>query len=74
MKVCEFVELLNECDPDLEVIIARDAYAHTSSPLDYLSCSHVYWACNAYSGAVYGEEQEEQHPYSKPALVLFPKH
>jgi hypothetical protein len=74
MKVKELIEQLSEMDPELEVILQKDAEGNGYSPLAGSDGDCVYEAESTYHGNVYGSEDvEDGYGEGCPKVcVLFP--
>jgi len=83
MKVKELIQLLNEIDPNIEVILQKDSEGNAYSPLRGIDSNAVYIAKNSYSGDVYNlnwncedadmdSDEWESLKQNNPCLVLFP--
>jgi len=53
MKVYELIERLQNMDPDIEVILQKDAEGNGYSPLDATDDEAIYRPETTYSGQVY---------------------
>ena len=83
MKIRELIEKLNELDPDLEIIIQKDAEGNGYSPLAGIDSDGIYIKETSWHGEVYDsnwsaddaamEEEEWSELLKQPrALILFP--
>jgi len=70
MKVKELIEELGKYDPDMLLVMSKDAEGNRYSPLSGLFDGH-YVPSNTWSGDILDEEDEISED-AVPALVLCP--
>jgi len=56
MKVKELIEKLNSFDPDIDIILQKDAEGNGYSPLEGVDGTVIYKPDSTYSGEVYSKD------------------
>lgn len=79
MKVKEFIKILQEFDPEKEIIIGKDAEGNSFSPLSEDISSGIYCPDSTWSGEFYEDSTIGDEEYFQPdetnsieAICLYP--
>ena len=72
MKVSELIEALQECDPELEIVMCAQPGGDPNSSPVCEATEMLYLADSTWAGNVYDEEDGSELEGVVPAIVLWP--